>query len=325
MSIGNSKKEFLFAIYMSLNKEIIEKQLEIGIKEIHLEKWFKKRKVDMNCIGKNGERILIEWQMDFRSYRDHIRQIQDLICLCEKQEKTIIVYGMLDFKEELMSELMQSVVFYSEKNISLVFLKIKKDTLDLLIEINKLDELNRLKELQRLNTVQNIFLDKKSIKISNNSVAVRVVKDDDIYTWEEKLLIKIAKRLREDCSDVSTNVYQYKDVKNCNFIIGSGFQDIIFKVAYDRRKRVLIELCFYGKKKEIFYKLSDKKDVLQNEFNYILKFDDRYAKIGTYYPISWFYSERELMIKRFCRDVKFYLVGFNNHLKHAVERCKNNI
>jgi hypothetical protein len=324
MSIRNSKKEFLFAIHISSNKEIIENELGVEIKDVYLERKFKKRKVDMNCIGKNGERILIEWQMDFGSNKEHMRQIQDLICLAEKDEKTIIVYGMLDYKDDIILELMQDVVFYSEKNIELVFLKIKKEALEILIDINSLDEPDRLKELQRLNNIQDILFDKKSIKISNNSAIVKAVADDNIYRWEENLLIKIAKRLREDCFDVSTNVYQYKDVKNCNFVMGAGIEDINFKIACDRKKRVFIELCFYGNKKEIFYKLLDKMDTLQDEFNFILKFDDKFAKIGTYYPISTFYMDKDLMIKRFCRDVKSYLLGFNKHLKQAVEELKNN-
>lgn len=324
MSVNNSKKEFLFAIYMSKNKEIIEKELGVEIKDVYLERKFKKRKVDMNCIGKNGKRILIEWQLDLGSNKEHMRQIKELICLAENDEKTIIVYGMLDYKDGIIIELMQDVVFYSEKNIELVFLKIKKEALEILININCLNEQDRLKELQSLNEVQDILFDKRSIKISNNSVMVKAIADDNIYRWEEHLLIKIAKRLREDCFDVSTNVYQYKDVKNCNFIMGAGMEDINFKIACDKKKRVFIELCFYGNKKEIFYKLLDKIDILQDEFNFILKFDNKFAKIGTYYPISWFYTDKQLKINRFCRDVKSYLLGFNTHIKQAVEELKIN-
>ncbi|UZW12881.1 hypothetical protein OSC52_13585 [Clostridium pasteurianum] len=326
MSKNNSKKEFLFAIFLKKNKEIIEKEVEIKIKDIHLEKWFENRRVDINCVCETGERLLIEFQMDCTSYSEHIRQIQDLIVLSKKNEKTIIVYGMLEFKEELITELMQNIVFYSEKSLELIFLEINKDVLEQLISINKLDEIGRLKELNRLSLVDKIFTAKKGIKTYNNLIITNGTKDNDTkYTYQEELLISIAKRLREDCSKISTNVYQYKIVKNNSFLIGSGLEDIAFKISLDRKGKVGVELCFSRNKKEIFFKLLEKRDILQNEFNFILKFDERFRKIATHYPISWFHSDRELMIKRFCRDVKSYLSGFNIHLKQAVEEYRNKI
>jgi|GEM_PF-5892148 len=321
MSIGNSKKEFLFSIYISLNKDIIEKQLGIDIKQVYLEKWVQKRKVDMNCITNEGERLLIEVQMDITSYKEHLRQIQGLIAVANINENTIIVYAMLDFKKDIIMELMQNVVFYSEKNIRLVFLKINTVVLEMLTEINKLGESDRLKELKKLNTVDEIFVDEKDISTYNKLVSINKAKDTEYttYNYEQRLLIDIAKRLREDCGEVSTNVYQFKEVKNNNFIIGSGFQDIVFKVSSDRKKTVSIQLCFSGNKKEIFYRLLSNQEDIQDYFNYVLKFDEKFEKIWTSYPISWFHSDREIMIKRFCRDVKTYLAGFNKYLKQAIE------
>jgi hypothetical protein len=56
-------------------------------------------------------------------------------------------------------------------------------------------------------------------------------------------------------------------------------------------------------------------NILQNEFNFALKFNDKFTKIGTYYPISWFYTDKELKINRFCIDGKSYLLVFNKHIK----------
>ena len=326
MSKNNSKKEFLFAIFLKNNKEILERELGVSIKDIHLEKWFKNRRVDMNCITQDGNRLLVELQMDFHSYKGHERQVKQLVDVVEEGEKTIIIYAMLEFREEVISELTNSILQYSEKNLELIFLKIDYRVLDILKEINELNEVNRLKELRRLKDTDKLFAGKKGIKLYNDFMAVgKVEENDKIYSYEEKLLINIVKRLREDCSEISTNVYQYKNVNGNNFILGSGYEDITYKVACDRRARVSIELCFNGKMKRIFHEFLKNKDFLNNEFNFILKFDERYEKIGTYYPVTWFITERELMIKRFCRDVKAYLIGFNVHIKRSIEQIKNNM
>lgn len=321
MSKNNSKKEFLFAIYLKLHKEILEGEIGVKIEKIHLEKWFKGRKVDMNCITKKGERLLIEWQMDYTSYKNHILQIKELIAVVNDNEKNIILYGMLDFKEELITELMQNVVLFSKKDIRLIFIKINSDVLEQLVEINNMDEPYRLSELVKLDTVGNMFLDKKEINVYNNSLITHAVEDvEDNYSYKEKLLIDIVQRLREDCREISPNVYQYKAVSKNNFGIGAGYEDIGYRVCCDRKGRVSVELCFNAKQKQTFYKLLAINDILEDEFNFILKFDEHYQKIGTYYPIAWFYTDKELMIKRFCRDVKIYLTGFYKYLKQVIEQ-----
>lgn len=76
---------------------------------------------------------------------------------------------------------------------------------------------------------------------------MKAVADDNIYRWEENLLIKIAKRLREDCFDVSTNVYQYKDVKNYNYVMGAGIADKIinYKFSFKKSKKNLLLNNYY--------------------------------------------------------------------------------
>lgn len=277
----------------------------------------------MNCVDVDGERLLIEWQMDISSNQSHYQQIETLINEADKHEKTTIVYGGLYLNEEMVSGLMKSLALSSEKNIRLVFLKINFDLLPKLIEINKMDEINRIKELDRLKEIEKIFIDKKEISICNSNSTVSAGLEDNniIYSYEEKLLVSLIQRLRIDSWDTSTNVHQFKKVNDKGFTLGAGFEDITFRIFCNRKRTVGIKLVFGSKKtKELFYNLlKTKKEILDTEFNYILKWDERYQTIVSDYPISWFYCDREMMVNRLCREIKMYLIGFNNHLKEAIE------
>lgn len=324
ISKNNSKKEFLFAIFLFLNKKILEEELGVGIRTIHLEKCFKNRKVDMNCIDSSGNKLLIELQMDLISNKVHLEQIQTLIDEVNENEKTMIVYGGLELKEEMISELMLNLVLCSEKNIQLVFLKVNIKLLPILIDINNMEEVNRIKELDRLKIIEKVFVDKKGMSVYNSYKKVSA-KIENCYSYEQELLISLIERLRLDCWDISTNVYQFKRVDNGkNFTLGSNFDDITFRVFCNRKATVGVALIFSSiKSKKIFYKLLQKKTMLDNQFNFILKFDEHYQKILSYYPISWFYCDREMMVNRLCREIRSYLIGFNNHIKQAIEDCSN--
>ena len=187
ISKNNSKKEFLFAIFLFLNKKILEEELGVGIRTIHLEKCFKNRKVDMNCIDSSGNKLLIELQMDLISNKVHLEQIQTLIDEVNENEKTMIVYGGLELKEEMISELMLNLVLCSEKNIQLVFLKVNIKLLPILIDINNMEEVNRIKELDRLKIIEKVFVDKKGMSVYNSYKKVSA-KIENCYSYEQELL-----------------------------------------------------------------------------------------------------------------------------------------
>jgi len=293
-----------------------------------MEKGFKSRKVDMSCIDIVGNRLLIEWQMDLINNKTHFEQIRTLIYDANENENTTIVYGGLELNEDFVLELMRTVALSSKKNIGIVFLKINSGLLPILIEINKLDEVNRIKELHRLKVIEKMFVDKKGIRVYNSNKTISAEIEDksivNCYTYEQTLLVSLIQRLRVDSWDISTNVHQFKRVDNGkNFILGSNFQDISFLVFCNRKATVGISLIFSGiKTKKIFYNLlKNKKAILDSEFNFILKWDERFQKISSYYPIAWFYCDREMMINRLCREIKAYLIGFDKHIKMAMEEC----
>jgi hypothetical protein len=323
MSVNGSNKEFLFSTFLKLNQEILEEELGVKIDYIHLEKNFKTRKVDVNgAINGNKERLLIEWQTD-NSFGVHFQQVQELLSISNAHEKTTIVYGCLGAKDNMITELMQTVVFYSEKNIRLVLLTINQDIMPILQEINVIDKTLQIKELERLKTIDRIFVDKKSIEISNNVSTNLIKEEQENMSYEEELLLSILKRLRIDSKEISVNIHRYKKLTGNNFGIGGGFQGITYKILINRNKIVGVELTFENEGKKLYYSILKNRQAIDDEFNYILKWDKKFQKIGSYYPLSWFYTEREAMVNRFSRDVKAFIIGFDNHLKNAIEEVKN--
>ena len=324
MSINGSNKEFLLSTFLKLNKEILEEELGIKIDYLHLEKNFKSRKVDMNgSINGSKERLLIELQTDDNSYKVHFQQIKELIDSANMGERTNIVYGSLSASETMIKELMKTVVSYAEKNIRLILLKINHDLIPLLQEINMIDKTKQIKELDRLKDFEKIFVDKKYIEICN-SISTDLISDEqENMSYEEELLLSILKRLRIDSKEISVNIHRYKKLTGNNFGIGGGFQGITYKILINRNKIVGVELTFENEGKELYYSILKNRQAIDDEFNYILKWDKKFQKIGSYYPLSWFYTERESMVNRFSREIKMFLVGFTKHLKKAVEETKN--
>lgn len=324
MSINGSNKEFLMSTFFKINKEILEEELGVKIDYLHLEKNFKSRKVDMNgSINGNKERLLIEWQTD-NSYPVHFKQVQELIAIANADEITTIVYGSLGAKNDMITELMQTVVFYAEKNIRLILLKINSAVIPILQEINVIDKTLQIQELERLKDIDRIFVDKKSIEISNNVSTNLIKEEQEIMSYEEELLLSILKRLRIDSKEISVNIHRYKKLTGKNFGIGGNYGGITYKVLINKKKIVGAELAFDNEGKEIYYKLLSSKETINDQFDYILKWDQKFEKVGVYYPISFFYTEREIMINRLCRDTRRLIICFNNHIKQIVEKLKIN-
>lgn len=316
----------MFSTFLRLHKEILEEELGVKIDYLHLEKSFKSRRVDMNgSINGNKERLLIEFQTDTNSYQVHFQQIKELIDSANIGERTTIVYCSFGAKEGMITELMQTVVSYAEKNIRLIILKINSELIPILQEINIIDKTLQIQELERLKDIDKIFIDKKSIEVCNCMSTPPIKEEQEIISYEEELLLSILKRLRIDSKELSVNIHRYKNLSGKNFGIGAGYAGVMYKILINKKKIVGTELSFDNEGKEIYYKLLSSKETINDEFDYILKWDTKFEKVGVYYPISFFYTNREMMINRLCRDTKRLIIDFNKHLNKAVKELKNDI
>lgn len=322
MSYDGSKREYLYSIYLKKNPMELARKigLELNEEDIMLERVYKneryKRRVDISAICKS-RRLFLEIQLS-KSDAKHYNQIVELINLVN-QESTVIIWVATGFIVEHMTKLMQLVLLDS-KNIELVFLKLNDEVIQPIEEINRCEESKQIEMLGKLNNIKTHF-ELINVMKNFNSIQVNEVKYNSLkekYTYKQKILIKIIELLRQDCKE-QANVYQYKDVSRNCFGIGSGVGGLDFRVMIDRKNRIGVALIFSNvKTKSIYYKLKAKREEIDDEFDYMLTWNDKFEQISTFISIGWF-ADKEKMVLIFERIVKKYLYGFDKFLKEIVE------
>jgi hypothetical protein len=135
--------------------EELERILDIKIKNIEVSQ--KSNQMSMKGISSDGQEIKISWQLD-NDFKKQIIRIQNLIVFASNIKKTVILYGAFEFNEEVNQELMQDVVFFSEKDLRLLFVKINHECLTIVSNL-KLDS----------PFVNNPFVSKKEIIVYNKN------------------------------------------------------------------------------------------------------------------------------------------------------------
>lgn len=317
MSINNSKKEYLYSLYTKLYREEIEKILCTKFKSLHLEKKYGRRRVDIVGSDENGTRYLIELALKSED-ETHFRQIQELI-LEDIMEKTVIVWCATSFTEKYLKELIK-LVSISEKNIKFVAVKINYKLIEILDDINKCHHLEQVAMLGELRRIQSHFEVIKGIECYDNKeiLSAEIIDSEIIYSHKEKVLIEILRRLRIDSYN-HANVHQFKDVSGNCFTIGSSYSDIVYRISFDRKMRLGIELVFSQlNSKQVFLKLLKIKEHIDDYFDYQTVWDSKFQRIGTYLPF-WNSNDSDRQIYIFCRLVKKYLFGFDQFLKEVIE------
>lgn len=327
MSFDGSRKEYLYSIYLKKNPKELSLKIggELNEEDIMLERVYKnekhKRRVDISAIDK-GRRIFCEIQLS-KSDEKHYSQIAELIDLARTDESTLVIWIATVFTIEHVEKLMQLILLNSKKTIELVFLRLNEEVIEPLMEINKCEQSKQIKMLNRLNNIQEHFTLINSIKNYNNS-KVNSAKDNslkEIYTYKQKILIKVIKRLRQDCEEQG-NIYQYKDVSGNCFGMGTKYGGIDFIVKVDRRNRIGIILGFSNiKSKKVYYQLKRNNERLNDEFDFMINWNDEYEQISTFLSLGWF-PDKDKMILIFGRIVKKYIYGFDKYLKEAIEDVK---
>lgn len=328
MSFDGSRKEYLYSIYLKKNPKELSQKIggELNEEDIMLERVYKnekhKRRVDISAIDK-GRRLFCEIQLS-KSDERHYSQIVELIDLARADESTLVIWIATVFAIEHVEKLMQLILLNPKKTIELVFLRLNEEVIEPLVEINQCEQCEQIKILNRLNNIQEHFTLISSIKNYNDS-KVNSAKDNslkEIYTYKQKILIKVIKRLRQDCEEQG-NIYQYKDVSGNCFGMGTKYGGIDFIVKVDRRSCIGIILGFSNiKSKKVYYQLKRNSERLNDEFDFMLNWNDEYEQISTFLSLGWFHN-KDKMILIFGRIVKKYIYGFDKYLKEAIEAVKN--
>lgn len=319
MSKNNSRREYLYSLYTKLYPEKIENILGTKLKTIQLERKYGNRRADIMGIDQDGTRYLIELALKSED-KTHFIQVQDLIALASVMEKTVIVWCATSFSEKYLEELIEMVSLNSDMNIEFMAMRLNRELIDILENINQCHHLEQVTMLKELNKIQDHFEVVKGIQCYNNKeiVSAEIIDSERQYSYKEKVLIQILKRLRIDSYN-HANVHQFKEVSGNCFTIGSSYSDISYRVSFDRRSRLGIELVFSQvNSKQIYSKMYKHRDEINDFFDYMIVWDNKFQRIGTYLPF-WSSNDSERQIYMFCRLVKKYLFGFDQFLKEAIE------
>ncbi|MBZ9621412.1 hypothetical protein G9F71_000710 [Clostridium sp. FP2] len=329
MSFDGSRKEYLYSIFLKKNWGKLSNKIGIKLKEddIMLEREYRneryKRYVDISGIDEKGRRLFCEIQLS-KSDEIHYNQIVQLIDLGRNEESTVIIWIAIGFNSVYMTKLKKLIISNLEKNIEIVFLTLNYEVIELLTEINQYKQINQIKMLNNLNDIEEHFILINGMKNYNGNKVYNAkdVTIQETYSYKQKILIRIVKILRQDCADYG-NTYKYKNVSGNCFIIGAGYGGVDFKIIADRKNRIGIVLAFSNvKSKRIYFQLKNECKKLNDEFNFMLTWNDEYEQICTFLSFGWF-SDKEKMILIFGRIVKQYLYGFDKYLEEAIEKVKD--
>ncbi|MCB2290841.1 hypothetical protein LGK97_13930 [Clostridium sp. CS001] len=329
MSIDGSRPEYLYSIYLKKNPGELSSKIGSMLNEddIMLERVYKnvryRRKVDISAIDGKGRRVFCEIQLSKADMRHHL-QVVELMDLASEHHQTVIIWISFSLENEYINELIHLLAIHNKKNIELIFLGLNEKVKELLTEINICDQYDQIELLSHLNNIGEHFISTKGIKNYNNNILINT-KDfslNENFSYKQKILIKVIKRLREDSIEYG-NVYQYKDVTGNFFGLGSGYGGMDFKINIDKKNCIGIRLLFSNvKSKKVYYYLKQDMEKINNEFDYILTWNDEYQQLSTFLPLGCF-SDKNKMILIFSRIVKKYLYGFDKYLKKGLNAIMN--
>jgi hypothetical protein len=106
MSFNGSEKEFLLSLFLSRHLDIFEKELNLALENVQLEKHFPGMKIDIyGCDYKLGTEVFVE-SLLLKSNKTHQNKIRKIINMISKG---IIIYLALDFHDKHIEELKQVV------------------------------------------------------------------------------------------------------------------------------------------------------------------------------------------------------------------------
>ena len=165
-----NNKEVILAQYLIKNKDKLEETINVRNKKIELNYDEKLKVVELTGEGKNEEKIYVSIQLDNERYKEHIIQIQNFIVKSEENKNNIILYIMQEFNEEVILELMQDVVFYSDKTLELIFVSVSNLALEVISNISVTTGEHFQQKVMILNEVERIFLKKKGIQVYNRKI-----------------------------------------------------------------------------------------------------------------------------------------------------------
>lgn len=284
MSFNGSEKEFLFTLYLKMNKEIMEDVLHLNLQNIRLEKHYQRMKIDMFGIDANsGVNVFIE-NLLLKSNGTHQSKIASIIRGLKEKEQGIIVYQAMDFHERHIEEI-RTMIRDSRRKIRFYAVKINPDVLPVLARLNDIHKLKVYENLRMLDDVQNpikIIAEFGDVTKKNTGQGIAAKSELDL-TKRQNINEYILCELRRK-SSCYLPLHREKANLDTNRIltIGGGRSGIqYFLSPCDRRYRAFVELRFTGRNSYVYQAIENKEPVIREKIGREVVFRDN--KIGVYF------------------------------------------
>lgn len=278
MSFNGSEKEFLLSVWLSKRKDILEKELNLTLENVQLEKSYPGMKIDMYaCDYHLGTEVFVE-SLLLKSNKTHQNKVMKIINMISGG---IIIYLALDFHEKHIEELQQAVQS-SGKPISLYFLKLNPDIFESLQKLNHMHKLKIYENFDSANIENPIEL-LKSESLIQPIATKGLEREEGYFNLEtrkgknEFLLETLRKRInyflpfhREKANLEKLLVISFGAGRSdCNYYVSLG----------DRRGLAFVELRFSENNSKIFDAIKEKETVIQERFDDAVILEDNWISV----------------------------------------------
>lgn len=292
MSTNNVNKEFIFNLFLKFYPEVMSNLTGYNLIDLELEKNYYDRKIDAYTKLDNRE-IFIESQLT-KADNQHFAQIEYIIDNLTRDNEATIIWISKEFYENIINEIEEKIK-NSEKNIEFISIAINDDLLDeldLFSNINEfeiIENLHRLQPKLRLEVVSRYYR-----RFASNEIHSQETIQPKFTTEKEEIMQKILEEVRTQLH-YFPGVYKERKMDGGILVLGGGTSDIVYGAGINRRNQVYVELKFNENTKEIFDLLYERKDEVDNYFDYLIDWDCEYYKI---YSSHFYCGNLERVIKR---------------------------
>ncbi|MEI2368915.1 hypothetical protein [Niallia circulans] len=273
MSFNGSEKEFLLTVWLSQHKIILEKELDLTLENVQLEKHYPGMKIDMYaCDYHLGTEVFVE-SLLLKSNKTHQNKVMKIINMISGG---IIIYLALDFHQKHIEELKQAIQS-SRKPISLYFLKLNPNIFESLQKLNHMHKLkiyesfdsvnieNPIEFLKRESLIQPIATKRLERKVGCFNLETRKGKNEFLLETLRKRISYYLPFQRGKANLEKLRVISFGAGRSdCNYYVSLG----------DRRGVAFVELRFSENNSKIFDAIKGKKSVVQERFDDAVIFDD---------------------------------------------------
>lgn len=321
MSKKGSEKEFIFTLYQKENIHILEKTINLNLKEIVLEKKFdildggnmkgnEFLKLDMYGVeSKLNVDVYVE-NVLLKSDNSHLERLLRLI---QQIDKGIIIYQAMEFMDKDIQRLKEEVV-HLRKDINLYFVKINPEFNQYLEYLNS--KIHKLKVYENLDMLNKIS---EPIQLLHDNSIIQPIhgdfrlgrKDNLDFSMRQNVNDYLLKQLQLHVPYFFPFQKRKSNIdKNCIMQFGAGKSGVSLAISPESRGKALVELRFKEKSPVIYYAIKEKEEKAKERIGEKLKFMDNDHIIAFHFNP---YSNVEETIESLVEIAERFIQAFSNY------------